>query len=76
MFPSEGTVKVRAAERVLHQNSTGQGVSVSFVNHFVQAETGLEDAFVLGEHIADFPNLELRTIISCLCHLLSLYFTK
>ncbi|KAK0137651.1 DNA transposase THAP9 [Merluccius polli] len=43
MMPSEGTVKVvRAAERVIRQNSKEQGVSVSFVN-----------VFLLGEHIAE-----------------------
>lgn len=46
MIPSEGTVKlVRAAERVIRQNSAEQGVSMSFVNHFVWAEIGLEDVF-------------------------------
>lgn len=54
MIPSEGTVKViRAAEHAIRQNSKEQGVRVSFVNRFVQAEIGLEDVFLLGEHIAD-----------------------
>lgn len=54
MIPSEGTVKVvRAAERVIRQNSKEQGVSVSFVNRFVRAEIGSEDVFLLGEHIAE-----------------------
>ena len=44
---------VRAAERVLRQNTAGQGVSVSLLNHFVRAEIGLEDVFLLGEHIAE-----------------------
>ncbi|XP_061598082.1 uncharacterized protein LOC133461251 [Cololabis saira] len=53
MIPSEGTVKVvRAAERAIRQNS-GQGVSMSFVNHFVRAEIGSEDVFLLAEHIEE-----------------------
>ncbi|KAK0152322.1 DNA transposase THAP9 [Merluccius polli] len=43
----------RAAERMIRQNSKEQGVSVSFVNHFVRAEIGSEDVFLLGEHIAE-----------------------
>ncbi|RVE64488.1 hypothetical protein OJAV_G00126380 [Oryzias javanicus] len=54
VVPSEGTVKVvRAAERVIRRNSTEQGVSVSMVNRFVRAEIGLEDVFLLGEHITE-----------------------
>lgn len=54
MIPSEGTVKVvRAAERVIRQNSKEQGASVSFVNRFVRAEIGSEDVFLFWEHIAE-----------------------
>ena len=51
MIPSEGTVKVvRAAERVLRQNTAGQGVSVSLLNHFVRAEIGLEQGWAFIFH--------------------------
>ena len=54
MIPSEGIMKVvRAAERMIRQNSKEQGVSVSFFNHFVRVEICSEDVFLLGEHIAE-----------------------
>ncbi len=57
---------VRAAERVIRQNSKEQGVSVSFVNRFVCAEIDSEDVFLLGDS-------ELRTTISCLSFVVSVF---
>lgn len=77
MIPSEGTVKVvRAAERVIRQKTQKNKVSVcpsstvSFGQRLVQRMCSYSGSTLQK------PNSELRTIISCLCHLWCLYFTK
>jgi len=80
VIPSAGTVKVvRAAERHIRQYPSDSGINATLLNKLVRAEIGLEDIFLLKEHIQDTQDgidnhhFDLLTSIVNVFHKLRMY---